>query len=441
MYESPRSVARAKQLMGYVALPSRHVKRGVIELAFLTVVYVGYSASRLLASNDFPAARGRAIELLNFEKTWRVAVEKPLNNFFAREDPVGVFGSFWYATTHYFVTAAVLVWLYRRSATQYVTARRALVVATLIGLIFYLLMPTAPPRLIDGAYIDILREHAQAGWWGADASAPRGLGGMTNELAAMPSLHAGWALWVALVLIRVRVRPIFRHISILYAVMTAIVIVGTGNHWVLDALAGWVVVGAGFAIVMAWEKRSPVIAHEELAHLPKMAPQIGMSRLRHWAIDDAPMLLHAFAADGMTPRRSGSIATMDDARRWIEDTLDDHASGSGYNWAIETDGDVVGSVSVAIADADRGTGWVSYWMLPSVRGRGHASAGLRLLADWCFRELGLARLELKHLINNPESCRVALQAGFRVEDLDGQQVRKRGAGHPGIELHAKLRTD
>lgn len=247
-----------------VSFGNRHVKRGAIELAFLTVLYVAYSASRLLASNDFPSARGRAVDLLNFEKTWRIAVEGPLNDLFARENWLGIFGSYWYATTHYFVTAAVLIWLYRRSASQYVTARRALVLATIIGLAFYLLIPTAPPRLIDGAYIDILRLHAGAGWWGADASAPRGLGDMTNELAAMPSLHAGWALWVALVFVRARVPVVFQHLGIVYAIITTIVIVGTGNHWILDALAGWIVVGAAFAMVMVWERRSPVTAHEEI---------------------------------------------------------------------------------------------------------------------------------------------------------------------------------
>lgn len=269
MFKSPRSaarisVARAGRFIGSVSPSPRRLKRGAIELTMLAVLYVGYSASRLLASNDFQAARGRAVEILNFEKAWRIAVENPLNDFFARDDLIGLFGSFWYATTHYLVTAAVLIWLYRRSATQYVTARRALVVATIIGLAFYLLVPTAPPRLIGGSYVDILSQHAQAGWWGADASAPRGLGGMTNELAAMPSLHAGWALWVALVLIRAQVREVFQHMAILYAVITAIVIVGTANHWVLDVVVGWMVVGAGFALVMAWEKRSPFVAHEEL---------------------------------------------------------------------------------------------------------------------------------------------------------------------------------
>lgn len=274
MFKSPRSAARgfaargsvawAGQFIGDVSPSPRRLKRGVIELTLLAILYVGYSASRLLASNDFQAARGRAVEILNFEKAWRIAVETPLNDLFARDDLIGLFGSLWYATTHYIVTAVVLIWLYRRSATQYVTARRALVVATIIGLAFYLLVPTAPPRLIDGAYIDILSQHAQAGWWGADASAPRGFGGMTNELAAMPSLHAGWALWVALVLIRAQVREVFQHTAILYAVITAIVIVGTANHWVLDVVVGWMVVGAGFALVMAWEKRSPFVAHEEL---------------------------------------------------------------------------------------------------------------------------------------------------------------------------------
>ncbi len=264
MYESPLSAARAKNLIGSVAVSRPGIRRGIIELAFLAVLYVGYSASRLLASNDFQAARGRAVDLLNFEKSWRIAWEKPLNNLFARDDLVGLFGSFWYATTHYIFTAGILLWLYRRGAGQYVTARRALVVATIIGLAFYLLMPTAPPRLLDGSYIDILSQHANAGWWGADASAPKGLGGITNELAAFPSLHAGWALWCSIVLIRAKVPNWIQHLGVAYALITAIVIVGTANHWVIDALAGWIVVAIGWFVVLAWEKRSPVVAHEEL---------------------------------------------------------------------------------------------------------------------------------------------------------------------------------
>ena len=116
---------------------------------------------------------------------------------------LSLFGSFWYATAHYVVTAVVLVWLYRRGADVYVPARRALLVGTIIALVAYLLLPTAPPRLFGG-YADVLALTSGDGWWGGDASAPKGLGGLTNQLAAFPSLHAGWALWVAMVLQRAR---------------------------------------------------------------------------------------------------------------------------------------------------------------------------------------------------------------------------------------------
>lgn len=74
----------------------------------------------------------------------------------------------------------------------------------------------------------------------------------------------GGALWVALVLIRAQVREVFQLLGILYVVVTSIVIVGTANRWVLNVVVGWMVVGMGFAFVMAWEKRSPLVAHEEL---------------------------------------------------------------------------------------------------------------------------------------------------------------------------------
>ena len=81
------------------------LKRGAIELTFLAILYVGYSASRLLASNDFAPARGRALDILAFEKSWRIDAESWLNDKFIQYDWLGLFGSYWYATTHYIVTA------------------------------------------------------------------------------------------------------------------------------------------------------------------------------------------------------------------------------------------------------------------------------------------------------------------------------------------------
>jgi len=123
-------------------------------------------------------------------------------------------------------------------------------VATVLALALYLMLPTAPPRFLEG-YTDVLALHSDQGWWGADASAPKGMGHLTNELAAFPSLHAGWSLWCALVLqrhARWRIVKVFGWVG---AFITAAVVIGTANHWVLDVLVGWMVTIAG--VVAVWE--------------------------------------------------------------------------------------------------------------------------------------------------------------------------------------------
>ncbi len=222
-------------------------RRGLVELGLLALLYVAYSSTRLVADDAVGPATDRAAALLDLERALGLAWERPLNDLFASVDLLGVAGSYWYATAHYVVTAGFLVWLYRRGPATYVPARRALLIATVAGLAFYLLVPMAPPRLMP-EYVDVLDLHASAGWWGAEASAPRGLGGLTNQLAAFPSLHAGWALWVALAVRSATTDRTARALGWAHAVVTAVVIVGTGNHWVLDAVVGWLLVGGALAV-------------------------------------------------------------------------------------------------------------------------------------------------------------------------------------------------
>jgi hypothetical protein len=193
------------------------------------------------------AARGRAHALQALESRLGLGWEHPLNDLMTGDAPLGVFASYWYAALHYLVTGGVLVWLFHRGWAPYRRARRALVLATLMALVSYLLVPTAPPRYLTG-YVDALEEYAAQGWWSTDASAPRGLGGLTNELAAFPSLHAGWALWVALVVQSHATRRWVQVLAWDYALGTAVVVVGTGNHWVVDVLAGWLVVLVGWLL-------------------------------------------------------------------------------------------------------------------------------------------------------------------------------------------------
>lgn len=224
--------------------------RGILELLLILGLWMLYSMARLLANTSMQPALDRANDLLHIEKLIGIHWEAPLNELFTDHRAIGLVGSYWYASLHYVVTAAVLIWLWRLGADRYGPARRALVIATMLGLVAYLFMPTAPPRFISG-YVDVLSLHAADGWWGADASAPRGVGGLTNELAAFPSLHAGWALWVALALQVYATRKWVRVLGWVYATGTAVVIVGTGNHWVIDAVVGWLVVLTGWVAAVA----------------------------------------------------------------------------------------------------------------------------------------------------------------------------------------------
>ncbi|MCW2797177.1 MAG: integral rane protein [Nocardioides sp.] len=250
------------------------LRRGLQELALILTLYVAYTSSRMFASNAMTPALHRANELLHLEELMGLHWERPINKVFEQFELLGLFGSYWYATAHYVVTAVVLIWLYRLGSGRYVPARRALVIATLLALAIYLLAPTAPPRFLEG-YVDILNLHAADGWWGADASAPRGVGQLTNELAAFPSLHAGWALWVAIVVQRNAVRPWVRVLGWAHCLVTAVVIVGTGNHWIVDAIVGWMVIGAGFLLadrVWHWEQARKM---PQKGHVPEGCSQVG----------------------------------------------------------------------------------------------------------------------------------------------------------------------
>jgi hypothetical protein len=236
-----------KEATGAVTTATRGWRAALVEMFIVLTLYVAYSGSRLFASDALRPAQRRAAELLDIESALHLSWEGALNQVFAVSRGLSLFGSLWYATAHYVVTAVVLVWLYRRGPQVYVPARRALVVATVIALVAYLLLPTAPPRLFGG-YADVLALTSGDGWWGGDASAPKGLGGLTNQLAAFPSLHAGWALWVAMVVQRHGPRRWVRVAGWLHALITGLVVIGTGNHWVADVLIGWLVIWLGFTL-------------------------------------------------------------------------------------------------------------------------------------------------------------------------------------------------
>jgi len=219
---------------------------GARELLVLGLLYVAYSCVRMLASDDATSAWHHASHILRLEQLLHLDGEAWLNGVFYAHRALEVGASFYYAAAHYLLTPAVLLWLWRRHRADYVPARRALVVASVAALALFLLLPTTPPRLFGG-YHDLLALTADVGWWSTSASAPQGLGDLTNQLAAMPSMHVGWALWCALVLATCARSTVLRVAGWAHPVLTLLVVVGTGNHWILDAVVGAAIVLAAWA--------------------------------------------------------------------------------------------------------------------------------------------------------------------------------------------------
>lgn len=220
------------------------------ELPLILLVYACYSAGRLLARGDVNSAVDHGLAILRVEKFLHLNAEHPLNRLFTREAWIGVPADFWYASLHYLVTPAILVWLFRSRSAAYRAARTWLMTSTFIGLIGFTLLPTCPPRLLDAShgFVDTMAQYSSYGWWGGEASAPRGLGGMTNQYAAMPSLHVGWALWCGVMLWRLGGNRLTKVLAVAYPLLTTVVVMGTANHYFLDAVAGAVVMGAGLLL-------------------------------------------------------------------------------------------------------------------------------------------------------------------------------------------------
>ena len=216
------------------------------ELALLAALYGVYMLARALVGVHPAAAMDRGRWLLDLEATARIDIERPLNSVVHAVPVLAVLADYIYASLHYLVTPIVLVWLAVRHRDGYRRGRNALLIATALGLVGFWLLPTAPPRLLDaGAFLDTMAVFSDWGWWGEAASAPRGMEGMSNQYAALPSLHVGWALWCALQVRSNTSSRVLRRWAWTYPALITLVVMATANHYLLDAVAGAAVVLVG----------------------------------------------------------------------------------------------------------------------------------------------------------------------------------------------------
>ncbi len=183
-----------------------------------------------------------------------------------------------YGTLHFVVTAGVLVWLYRRFGSDYPLWRNTLAFTTGLALVVYVLYPLMPPRLLPdcGAYGACLGQYhyvdslaSIGGLWSFDSGTMQSI---SNQYAAMPSLHFAWASW-AFFALRHRLGHRWSRAAItVYPWLTLWVIVVTANHFWLDAAGGAAVLGLGFGAAKVVE-----VAGGRSASRPTLPAGLGAS--------------------------------------------------------------------------------------------------------------------------------------------------------------------
>ena len=236
------------------------------EIGLLILLYVLYAVCRAVLPTDTSTAFENGRALLEWQQQWGVAPEMAMNKALLGLPALAIAADYFYATLHYLVTPAVLIWLYKRHPETYRGARRVLATATTAALVSFWLMPTAPPRMLDG-FVDTMAAFSHWGWWGTAASAPEGLADMSNQFAAMPSLHVGWALWCGWMLAtRAKARWI-RMAGMAYPILTVLVVMATANHYLIDAVAGAaVVLAAGLPMLLFRTRKRTDSSHSAAAY-------------------------------------------------------------------------------------------------------------------------------------------------------------------------------
>ena len=228
------------------AVPARAATRRTrwwLELLAIGWLAWIYDATTNLAPLRWQQAQGNARGVRHVEQSLHLDPERALAHWLAGHHTLAVWLSDYYDNAHWVLTLALLGWLWWRRADLYPPLRNALVLTNVFAFIVFWRYPVAPPRLLPG-YTDVVSSTH------AFLDSHNGvLASSANQLAAMPSLHMAWAAWCALALWRMSPRRWVRVLAVLYPCLTAFAVLATGNHFLLDILAGLAALALALAVL------------------------------------------------------------------------------------------------------------------------------------------------------------------------------------------------
>lgn len=271
------SPAHADSVIGADSMVRRIRARTVaIEVAVISFVFLLYRAGRMFTRDSTGKAFANADFVVDVERSLGIYSEQAVQGWALGSQFVIENLNRYYVGVHFPATVALLVWAFFRHHSAYRLVRTWFVAVTLAALVIHVGFPLAPPRMTPG-FVDTLHEFGPR-IYTAD---PRR--SVANQFAAMPSLHFGWALMLAVAFIAIKRtrRSVF---IVVHPVVTLLAIVATGNHYWLDAIVAAVIAAVVGVVVLVLGRRQLPTPTERPRRAVGLAPPVPLLR----AIDEPP---------------------------------------------------------------------------------------------------------------------------------------------------------
>lgn len=200
----------------------------VRELALIFALLLVYRVARMFIDGQDDLAMDNAFRIWDLERMLWMPDEEMLQDWALQWPDLLKAANWYYVAVHFPATAAFLAYgWWRRPPAEYRWARRLISVLTALALIGHVAMPLAPPRMLSGlGFLDTMAVFGPSAYKGGAAE-------VANQFAAMPSLHVGWALLIAVVVVYTARSP-WRWLILLHPAITLLVVVVTANHYWVD---------------------------------------------------------------------------------------------------------------------------------------------------------------------------------------------------------------
>ena len=236
------------------AAVSRQLPRGWLDLFRQILIWFGfvfaYQLARGIADRDDRAAFDNARGIIDVERRATGLWELSLQSWAESSHTIAVSMQWTYWLSQFAVVGLALLWVYLRRHESFTRFRNVLILTNVIGLVGYVLLPTAPPRMLpEFGFVDTLATLGSPNHGSSFVQLA------SNPYAAMPSLHSADALIVGIALAVFVRSPILKLLWLAWPVWVWISVMATGNHFWLDIAAGILVAGIAAPIVYRQEVR------------------------------------------------------------------------------------------------------------------------------------------------------------------------------------------